>query len=91
MKAGGLPRIGTGALSQVASDIEPERMAEAARQYNQRARETQRHRTHAEVARFFDGLELLEPGVVVVPQWRPQSSAEAEAHSGMWGGVGRRA
>jgi hypothetical protein len=79
------------ALSQVASDIEPERMAEAARQYNQRARETQRHRTHAEVARFFDGLELLEPGVVVVPQWRPQSTAEAEAHSGMWGGVGRRA
>jgi predicted secreted Zn-dependent protease len=54
-------------------------------------RETQRHRTHAEVARFFDGLELLEPGVVVVPQWRPQSRAEAEAHSGMRGGVGRRA
>ena len=79
------------ALSQVASDIEPERMAEAARQYNQRARETQRHRTHAEVARFFDGLELLEPGVVVVPQWRPRSRAAAEAHSGMWGGVGRRA
>jgi hypothetical protein len=79
------------ALSQVASDIEPERMAEAARQYNQRARETQRHRTQAEVARFFDGLELIEPGVVVVPQWRPQSRAAAEAHSGMWGGVGRRA
>jgi hypothetical protein len=79
------------ALSQVASDIEPERMAEAARQYNVRARETQRHRTHAEVTRFFDGLDLLEPGVVVVPQWRPQSRAEAEAHSGMWGGVGRGA
>jgi hypothetical protein len=79
------------ALSQVASDIEPERMPEAARQYNSRARETQRHRTHAEVTRFFDGLELLEPGVVVVPQWRPQSTAAAEAHSGMWGGVGRRA
>jgi SAM-dependent methyltransferase len=79
------------ALSQVASDIEPERMAEAARQYNVRARETQRHRTYAEVTRFFDGLDLLEPGVVVVPQWRPQSRAEAEAHSGMWGGVGRRA
>jgi hypothetical protein len=45
----------------------------------------------AEVTRFFDGLELLEPGVVVVPQWRPQSTAAAEAHSGMWGGVGRRA
>jgi S-adenosyl methyltransferase len=79
------------ALSQVASDIEPEQMAEAARQYNMRARETQRHRTHAEVTRFFDGLELLEPGVVVVSQWRPGSAAEASAHSGMWGGVGRRA
>jgi len=79
------------ALSQVASDIEPEQMAEAASQYNMRARETQRHRTRAEVTRFFDGLELLEPGVVVVPQWRPGSTAEAETHSGMWGGVGRRA
>jgi S-adenosyl methyltransferase len=79
------------ALSQVASDIEPERMAEAARQYNSRARETQRHRTHAQVTRFFDGLELVEPGVVVVPRWRPRSKAEAEEHSGMWGGVGRRA
>jgi hypothetical protein len=71
--------------------VQSVRANRAFRQYNQRARETQRHRTHAEVARFFDGLELLEPGVVVVPQWRPQSRAEAEAHSGMWGGVGRRA
>jgi S-adenosyl methyltransferase len=86
-----IPRGSYLALSQVASDIEPERMAEAARQYNMRARETQRHRTHAEVTRFFDGLELVEPGVVVVPRWRPGSKAEAEAHSGMWGGVGRRA
>jgi hypothetical protein len=79
------------ALSQVASDIEPERMAEAARRYNSMAREKQRHRTHEEVARFFDGLELVEPGVVVVPQWRPASELAARAHSGMWGGVGRRA
>jgi SAM-dependent methyltransferase len=76
------------ALSQVASDIEPERMAEAARRYNSMARETQRHRTHAEVTRFFDGLELVSPGVVAVPAWRPATEAEARAHSGMWGGVG---
>ena len=78
------------ALSQVASDIEPEQMAEAARRYNKLARETQRHRTHAEVTRFFDGLELAEPGVVPVPRWRPRSEAEASANSTMWGGVGRR-
>ena len=75
------------ALSQVASDIEAEQMAEAARRYNRLARETQRHRSHAEVTRFFDGLELLDPGVVPVPRWRPASKIEADAHSAMWGGV----
>ena len=75
------------ALSQVASDIEAERMAEAAKRYNRLARETQSHRTHAEVMRFFDGLELLEPGLVPVQRWRPESEVEAQAHSAMWGGV----
>jgi O-methyltransferase involved in polyketide biosynthesis len=28
-------------------------------------------RTRAELARFFDGLELVEPGVVFVDRWRP--------------------
>jgi S-adenosyl methyltransferase len=62
-------------------------MAEAARRYNRLAHETQRHRNHAEVERFFDGLELLEPGVVPVQKWRPGSPAEADARSAMWGGV----
>ena len=75
------------ALSQVASDIEAEQMAEAARRYNRLARETQRHRSHAEVTHFFDGLELLDPGVVPVPRWRPASELEAKARSAMWGGV----
>jgi hypothetical protein len=78
------------ALSQVASDIEPEQMAEAGQRYNRLARETQRHRGHAEVTRFFDGLELLEPGVVAVQRWRPDSEAEAAARSAMWGGVARK-
>jgi hypothetical protein len=78
------------ALSQVASDIEAEQMAEAASRYNRLARETQRHRSHAEVMRFFDGLELLEPGLVPVQRWRPASEIEAGAHSAMWGGVGRK-
>jgi hypothetical protein len=28
-------------------------------------------RSHAEVARFFDGFDLVEPGVVFLSQWRP--------------------
>ncbi len=76
------------ALSQVASDIEAEQMAEAARRYNRLAHDTQRHRTHAEVGRFFDGLELIEPGLVAVQNWRPGPESEARARSAMWGGVG---
>ncbi len=78
------------ALSQVASDIEPEQMAEAAKRYNRLAHETQRHRSHAEVARFFDGLELIEPGVVAVQEWRPGSGTGAGTRSAMWGGAGRK-
>jgi len=78
------------ALSQVASDIQAEQMAEAAKRYNRLARETQRHRNQTEVARFFDGLELVPPGLVPVQQWRPASELEARARSAMWGGVARK-
>ncbi|MEU3914485.1 SAM-dependent methyltransferase [Streptomyces sp. NPDC029721] len=56
-------------------------------------------RGHEEITRFFDGFELLEPGVVSMPDWRPDrtgSLAEGEtpedpyAFSG-FGGVGRKA
>lgn len=30
-----------------------------------------RNRTRAEIAQFFDGLELLEPGIVATSEWRP--------------------
>ena len=62
----------------------------SSKRYNRLARETQRHRTHSEVLRFFDGLDLLEPGLVPVQRWRPASQLEARAHSVMWGGVGRK-
>jgi S-adenosyl methyltransferase len=78
------------ALSQVASDIQAEQMAEAAKRYNRLAHETQSHRTHAEVSRFFDGLELVEPGVVPVHEWRPDSGTTAGRRSAMWGGVARK-
>ena len=78
------------ALSQVASDIQAAQMAEAARRYNRLAHENQRHRNRAEVTRFFDGLSLVEPGLVPVQEWRPATAAEAGARSAMWGGVARK-
>jgi hypothetical protein len=47
-------------------------------------------RTQAEVLAFFDGLEILEPGLVPVQQWRPDGPAPAAVgKSWIVGGVGR--
>ncbi|MEW9549924.1 SAM-dependent methyltransferase [Nonomuraea sp. NPDC050783] len=37
-------------------------------------------RTRAEFARFFDGLELVEPGLVSIPLWRPDPDPLATPH-----------
>jgi hypothetical protein len=48
-------------------------------------------RSRAEVARFFDGLELLEPGVVPMCEWRVPDADRLPAGSGgaTYGAVGR--
>jgi O-methyltransferase involved in polyketide biosynthesis len=44
-----------------------------------------------EIASFFDGLELVEPGVVSCPRWRPDPvPAEPPAELDVFGGVGRK-
>ena len=48
-------------------------MAETARILTEAMREPMVLRTRAEFARFFDGLELVEPGVVPVDEWRPDT------------------
>ncbi|HEX5947369.1 MAG TPA: SAM-dependent methyltransferase [Acidimicrobiales bacterium] len=46
----------------------------------------------AEVARFFDGLELVEPGLVAASAWRPDASAAQNDGRPMpvFGGVARK-
>lgn len=47
-------------------------------------------RPRAEVARFFEGLRMLEPGLVLAPYWRPQEPLGADADRlGIWAGVGQ--
>jgi len=43
------------------------------------------------VARFFDGLDVLEPGVVKVTEWRPDSELQARGPTSLWGGVALKA
>jgi hypothetical protein len=37
-------------------------------------------RTPEEIARFFAGLEFVEPGLVWTPQWRPESQDDVGDH-----------
>ena len=78
-------------ISHAASDISPEAMAEMIRRMNQHLAEGNHvGRTREVVAGFFDDLELLEPGVVKVTEWRPASQVEAEGPTSLWGGVARK-
>jgi hypothetical protein len=51
-------------------------------------------RTHAEVRRLFDGFDLVDPGVVWAPEWRPDGPVEPSGdpwRSALYAGVGRKA
>ncbi|MPY61421.1 SAM-dependent methyltransferase [Streptomyces spongiae] len=43
-----------------------------------------------QITAFFDGLELVEPGVVSVPLWRPEADGPVPVPIGQHGGLGRK-
>ena len=47
-------------------------------------------RPRDQVARFFAGTDLIEPGLVLVEEWRPEPGSVAEGKSAMWGAIGRK-
>jgi S-adenosyl methyltransferase len=77
-------------LSHPASDIDAEKMIEMAKRLNQLMSQRVDLRTRDQVARFFDGLELVHPGVVRIPEWRPDAPGDIATPATMWGGVGRK-
>jgi hypothetical protein len=48
------------------------------------------YRSRDEVDRFFTGLDLVEPGMVPVEEWRPDPSTADTGKSTLWGAVGRK-
>ena len=48
------------------------------------------YRSREQVARFFEGTDLVEPGIVRVEEWRPQHGAGDAVRSSLWGAVGRK-
>jgi hypothetical protein len=69
-------------------------VARAAEKVYNRSVATHVHpRSHLEILRFFDGFELVDPGLVYVPLWRPDSPADVPADPAKYWclvGVGRK-
>jgi hypothetical protein len=64
---------------------------EAHQRYAQTGAVPYRLRSPEQISAFFDGLELLEPGIVPVSQWRPDPSPFGSArHVDTFGGMARK-
>jgi hypothetical protein len=78
------------AVCHLTADIYPE-LADFAKALNERQLDAPLVlRNHAQVASFFEGLDLVEPGVVQLSKWRPQTELESAAAAALWGGVARK-
>ena len=68
-------------------------VAQAAEKVYNRSVSTRIHvRSRAEILRFFDGFDLVEPGLVSPPLWRPDTPSGLSDPSQVWGlaGVARK-
>ena len=77
-----------------ATDASRPVVAQAAEKvYNSSVSAQAQMRSHEEILRFFDGFELVDPGLVYVPLWRPDPGADVSGDPGkFWilAGAGRK-
>jgi SAM-dependent methyltransferase len=88
-----LDGVGSGSylvLSQSTPDFDPEAMRGLA-EVSERGGITNVPRSFADTERFFTGLDLVEPGLVPLPAWRPDlGPQQATGQSYAYGGVARK-
>jgi S-adenosyl methyltransferase len=83
------------ALSHLTGDFDPQAWERIAEIYR-RSGVTMQVRSLPQIERFFSGVDLIEPGVVSVPRWRPDTSDEGpagqsdDAAVSVYGGVARK-
>jgi hypothetical protein len=79
------------AVSHMGSDLIPPQTLQEMRAIGSRMSQQQySHRTGEEVTRFFDGTDLVEPGLVRVEEWRPEPGSSDTRKSFIWSAVGRK-
>jgi S-adenosyl methyltransferase len=76
------------AITHPASDIEPDKVSDLQTRVNKLSHQQYTGRSHDQVMRFFAGLELVEPGLVQVHQWRP--AIQQTRTLALWAGVARK-
>jgi len=79
-------------LSHATGDFRPQAAQQAAAVYDQ-ATSPATLRSHAQIAALFEDWDLVDPGLVQVPLWRPEGKPPGPKElSKIWiyGGVGRR-
>jgi hypothetical protein len=74
-----------------ASDVAGDEMEQAMEDYNSQAESALRARSHAEINRFFHGLDLVEPGLVQIHRWRPgPDDVDPGRELAAYGALGRK-
>jgi hypothetical protein len=88
---GALPSGSYLSLNDGTSVVGGEQLEQATQDYNETGAVPYVQRAPEEIASFFDGLELVEPGVVSCPRWRPEDAAgDPPAEVDAFGGVARK-
>jgi len=78
-------------LNDGTSVVGGDQVEQATQDYNESGALPYVQRTPEEIASFFDGLELVPPGVVSCPRWRPDPApGDPPAEVDAFGGVGRK-
>jgi len=78
-------------IAHAASDIQPSTAAAMAQSYNATSSLTITPRDRDTVDRFFDGLEMVGPGLMPLDQWRGSGPAStAESGLSCYCGIGRK-
>jgi hypothetical protein len=86
----GLPSGSYLSLNDGTSVIARDQLEQATQDYNDSGALPYVQRTPKEIASFFEGLDLVEPGVVSCPRWRPDPVLGDQPELDAFGGVGRK-
>ena len=78
------------ALTHLARDVAGKDLTETFDRLNAMMAESVVLRGRDEVTALFDGLELVQPGVVQLPEWRPEPGTAPPGPLPMWVGLARK-